>query len=235
MNNVSILLVEDDPNLRFLLDENLRGMGFSVRMATTGTEALEMVQNESFDLCIFDVMLPEIDGFSVAAVLNRKAPQVPFIFLTARDEETDRIQGFKIGADDYIVKPFSLRELHYRILVVLRRMNPGFSLPQKAAKYEIGSLSFNSLSRELVIKDTKRKLSQREAMLLHILLQTPGKYVQRTDILNFVWGNDNYFTSKSMDVYITRIRKILKDDPSLEIENLYGNGFRIKHTEEQEG
>lgn len=229
-NKIHILLVEDDVNLGYLMLENLKVKGFSAVLAKTGTEALQFIETETFDLAIIDVMLPEVDGFTIAAKLRDKNKQVPFIFLTARAQEKDRILGFEIGADDYITKPFSFKELHYRILVILRRMN----VTMHAAKeklIELGPLVFNPLQRHLIINGEVRKLSQREAGLMNILLQNTGEYVTRSEILLKVWGNDDYFTAKSMDVYITRLRKFLKENAGFEIENLYGTGYRIKYTE----
>lgn len=227
---IHILLVEDDVNLGYLIQENLQVKGFKATLAKTGVEALQLIETERFDLAIIDVMLPEVDGFTIARKLHEKNDLIPFIFVTARSQEKDRIHGFELGADDYITKPFSFKELHYRILVILRRMNINTS-SVKEKLIELGHLVFNPLQRHLTIKGQTRKLSQREAGLINILLQNTGEYVTRSEILLKVWGNDDYFTAKSMDVYITRLRKFLKEDAGFEIENLYGTGYRIKYTE----
>lgn len=226
--HTDILLVEDDKNLGYLLRENLVSKGFNITLAETGEAGLLEINSNDFDLCIFDVMLPELDGFSLARKFKSAHPEKPFIFLTARSVEYDKLQGFEIGADDYITKPFNFKELLYRINVILRRSNPKNTI-KESGKMLLGSLAFHPDQRKLQIGTEERKLSQREAGLLQILLQNQGEYITKSEILKFVWGNDDYFTGKSMDVYITRIRKILKTDPLFEIENLYGTGYRIKY------
>lgn len=226
--SVQILLVEDDINLSYLLEENLTAKGFSVALAKTGTAGLELSAKTDFDICILDIMLPELDGFTLAEMILQKQPHLPIIFLTARVLEKDKLHGFEIGADDYITKPFSFKELYARIMAILRRVNfiaPSYTENENLA---IGSLILYPAQRMLSVNGLQRKLSQREAGLLHMLLLHNGKYVNRSEILKKVWGNDDYFTAKSMDVYITRIRKLIKDDPTLEVENLYGTGYRIR-------
>jgi len=227
----NILLVEDDKNLGYLLRENLVAKGFRVQLAETGEQGLIELNNNDFDLCIFDVMLPQLDGFSLAGKLKQAHPDKPFIFLTARSVEKDKLHGFEIGADDYITKPFNFKELLYRINVILRRLSPALATTEPD-KLVLGSLVFHPNQRKLQVGDEEKKLSQREAGLLHVLLQNQGEYIAKGEILKSVWGNDDYFTGKSMDVYITRIRKLLKADPLIEVENLYGTGYRIKYNAE---
>ncbi len=225
---VQILLVEDDINLGYLLQENLTAKGFLVAVARSGRLGLELAARTDFDMCLLDVMLPELDGFTLAQMLRQQHPSLPIIFLTARVQEKDKLHGFEIGADDYVTKPFSFKELHCRILAILRRVNfiaPGH---EENENLSIGSLILYPSQRMLSVNGLQRKLSQRESGLLHMLLQHNGRYVNRSEILKKVWGNDDYFTAKSMDVYITRIRKLIKDDPTLEVENLYGTGYRIR-------
>lgn len=226
IENSSILLVEDDINLSYLLLENLRGKDFDVTLRQDGREALDAVKNARFDLCLIDVMLPEVDGFSVADALRRHAPGTPFIFLTARAQEQDKLHGFNLGADDYITKPFSFKELYCRMMVALRR-KVNTDMPAEEHTIEAAALSLNIAQRMLTINGISKKLSYREAGLLQVLLEHKGRFVNRSEILKRIWGNDDYFTAKSMDVYLTRIRKLLKDAPDLEIENLYGTGYRI--------
>lgn len=223
-----ILLAEDDTNLGYLLIENLQAKGMSVTLAKTGAEAINLIAERQFDLCIFDIMLPDADGFMLADNL-RKQSTTPFIFLTARALENDKLHGFEAGADDYILKPFSFKELYYRIMVVLRRQQRDTAILTEDIPIYLGSIRLQPLQRMLSVAGKEKKLSQREAGILHILLQQPGTYVNRSEILKKVWGNDDYFTAKSMDVYITRIRKLLKEDDNVEIENLYGTGYRIIH------
>jgi DNA-binding response OmpR family regulator len=225
---VQILLVEDDLNLSYLLQENLTAKGFSVSLARSGKAGLELAANTDFDICLLDIMLPEMDGFTLAQALRQKDATLPIIFLTARVQEKDKLHGFEIGADDYVTKPFSFKELYCRIIAVLRRVNFIAPTHTEIENLSLGSLVLYPSQRMLSVNGQQRKLSQRESGLLQMLLQHNGKYVNRSEILKKVWGNDDYFTAKSMDVYITRIRKLIKDDPSLEVENLYGTGYRIR-------
>lgn len=222
-----MLLVEDDLNLGYLLVENLKAKGFDVTLVQTGKAAIQEINRNSFDVCLFDIMLPETDGFTVAEKMREKNASVPFIFLTARTQEKDKLHGFELGADDYVTKPFSFKELHCRIMVALRRIH--ITPPQKNNEtISVGVTILNTMQRILSINGKERKLSQREAELLAVLMRNKGDYVSRSEILNNVWGRDDYFTAKSMDVYMTRIRKLIKEDASLEIENLYGTGYRIR-------
>lgn len=224
-----ILLAEDDVNLSYLVIENLAAKGFEITHVQDGTAGIDAIGKDTFDLCIFDVMMPGVDGFSLAKTLVSHNKKIPFLFLTARGMEGDKLLGFEIGADDYITKPFSFKELFARIQVILRRKTtastPGNEL------LELGNLSLKPDLRMLRILDTERKLSQRESELLAILLRNAGTYVPRAEILKYVWGNDDYFTTKSMDVYVTRLRKLLKEGSGIEIENLYGSGYRVRLTE----
>lgn len=226
VQDIRILLVEDDVHLSYLLMENLSSKGFEVMLAKDGRTAMDMIDKYCYDLCIIDVMLPGVDGFTFAERLRRQAMGTAFIFVTARVQEQDRVHGFELGAEDYIVKPFSFKELYYRILVALRRKVQPVAPPQD---YEIayGEVVLNPSQRTMQIGAQTKKLSHRESGLLQVLLEQKGRYVTRSEILKRVWGNDDYFTGKSMDVYVTRLRKLLKDAPSLEVENLYGTGYRI--------
>jgi DNA-binding response OmpR family regulator len=227
-----ILVLEDDINLGYLLVENLSAKGFEVTLKQNGKAALESIRQYQYELCIIDIMLPEIDGFSVAETLRKECPGTPFIFLTALLQEQNKIKGFEIGADDYITKPFSFKELYYRVLVALRRKK---ELVTREADYviEAHNLLLDPSSRMLTVNGQTKKLSYREAGLLQILLEHKGRYVNRSEILKRLWGNDDYFTGKSLDVYITRVRKLIKDSTALEIENLYGIGYRVKELQVQ--
>lgn len=227
LEKIRILLVEDDANLGYLLVENLRAKGMEVTHAQTGNEGMSAIQKSSFDLCILDIMLPEIDGLKLGAKLKFAYPSTPFIFLSARMQEQDRLTGFETGADDYVTKPFSFKELYYRIMVILKHKNIA-AQPNEPEKVNMGTVTLSPKERILYINGLGKKLSRREADLLSKLMQNAGNYVSRCEILRQVWGNDSYFSAKSMDVYITRIRKLLKEEPSLEIENLYGSGYRIR-------
>jgi len=225
---IKMLLVEDDVNLGYLLVENFRTQGFDVTLAQTGKAAIQEINSTAFDICVFDIMLPETDGFTVATKMKEKDPTIPFIFLTARTQEKDKLHGFELGADDYVTKPFSFKELLCRIMVALRRIHvaPKLNVNEMLS---IGLSTLNITQRMLSIAGKeRRKLSQREAELLAMLMRHKGDYVSRSEILKAVWGRDDYFTAKSMDVYMTRLRKLIKEDASLEIENLYGTGYRIR-------
>lgn len=224
---IHILLVEDDVNLGYLIVENLQAKGVEVTLAKTGKEGMNAIQNSTFDLCILDIMLPEIDGLKLGARLKSLHPATPFIYLSARMQEADRIGGFETGADDYVTKPFSFKELYYRIMVILKRSNI-LVQTSETDPIMLGNTVLNTQNRTLYINGLEKKLSRREADVLSKLMHHAGKYVSRSDMLKQVWGNDDYFSAKSMDVYITRIRKLLKDEPSLGIENLYGSGYRIR-------
>ena len=227
VHNLQVLVVEDDLNLGYLLMENLHDKGFKVTLAANGTEGIQAVSHNRFDLCILDIMLPGEDGFAVAKSLRIRHPETPFIFLTARNMEADRLHGFELGAEDFITKPFSFKELYYRIQVILRR-TPKAVADDEPATISMGKVSLQPERRILLVNGRQSKLSQRETELLHLLLQHPNSYIERAEILKQLWGRDDYFAAKSMDVYLSRIRKLLKDDPTLEIENLYGNGYRIR-------
>ncbi len=228
--SIRILLVEDDVNLGYLMVENLEAKGIEVTLAKTGREGLEAINNSNYDLVILDIMLPETDGLSLGARLKALHPATPFIYVSARMQEKDKIAGFETGADDYITKPFSFKELHYRIMVILKRMQHTHVLEEPKQLSLSRSTLFTS-ERILNTNNTDKKLSKRESELLAMLMLQPGTFISRSEILKMIWGTDDYFSAKSMDVYITRIRKLLKDDASLEIENLYGSGYRIKVNE----
>lgn len=223
-----VLLVEDDLNLGYLMVENLETRDIKVTLAQNGNEALSIITGGDFDLCILDIMLPGTDGLTLGAKLKTKHPTIPFIFVTARMQEADKLTGFETGADDYITKPFSFKELYYRIMAIQKRMNISLLQAQDADEVRMQNVQLNAKERLLTVNGTIKKLSRREADVLCKLMQSPGQFISRSEILKQIWGNDDYFTAKSMDVYMTRIRKLLRDEPGLEIENLYGSGYRIK-------
>ncbi len=221
-----ILFVEDDANLGLLLKENLDNKGFEVRWCKDGASGLEAFMNKEYDLCILDVMLPVKDGFTLSKEIRAINNDMPIIFLTARALHEDRIHGLEIGADDYITKPFSTQELYLRINAILRRtQNKTTLFSEKVNK--VGRYLFDYTKMTLQIGDEVRRLSSKEADLLCILIRNREELVPRSVILNKVWGNDDYFSAKSMDVYISKIRKMLKEDPGIEILNAYGTGFKL--------
>lgn len=221
-----ILLVEDDVNLSFLLKSNLEPEGYIVECITDGKSAWNSFNAQHFDLCILDVMLPKQDGFTLAQMIRTHNAHIPIIFLTARIMKEDVYKGFEAGADDYILKPFTAKELLFRIKALLRRTT---APPTDAANktYTIGNLLFNYTSREVTGKNGIKKLSTKENELLRILCESKNTVLNRNRLLLEVWGNDDYFVSKSLDVYITRLRKILIDDPNVNIQNYHSIGYKI--------
>ena len=220
-----ILFVEDDPNLGVLLKENLDNKGFETSWYKDGAEGIEAFMCQPFDICILDVMLPAKDGFTLSKEIRALNSDIPIIFLTARSMHEDRIHGLEIGADDYITKPFSTHELYLRINAILRRTQSKAGNQDKVKK--IGRYLFDYKKMTLQIDENIHRLSSKEADLLYLLIQNKEEFVPRSVILNKVWGNDDYFSAKSMDVYMSKVRKLLKNDPDVEILNAYGSGFKL--------
>lgn len=220
----SILLVEDDKNLSTLLKEFLEVKGFSVTQAFNGVEALSVVNKENFSIIIIDVMMPKMDGFSFAKKIVAMEIQTPFLFLTAKSMMNDKIEGLKIGADDYITKPFSMEELILRINIILRRASANNF---EESSFSIGLYKFNYDERSLIINDAIQKLTSKENELLKLLCINMNSIVERSIALNKIWKDDTYFNSRSMDVYITKLRGYLKGDPSIEIINIHGTGYKL--------
>ncbi|MCL4156577.1 UNVERIFIED_CONTAM: hypothetical protein GTU68_042904 [Idotea baltica] len=224
---LKILLAEDDPNLGMLLQEYLIAKNYDVELARDGNEGLDIfLKDEGFDMCLLDVMMPKKDGFSLAKEIRLKNEDVPIIFLTAKSMKEDTIQGFKSGADDYITKPFSMEELLMRIAAIFRRVNK--QEPENAPEsYNIGSYKFDTIGLKLSIDDSSTKLTTKESELLKLFCQNINKPVSRSFALKLIWGDDSYFNARSMDVYITKLRKHLKGDENIKILNLHGEGFKL--------
>ncbi|VAX28879.1 Transcriptional regulatory protein rprY [hydrothermal vent metagenome] len=221
-----ILLVEDDPNLGGLIKEFLIVKGYDVDLAQDGEEGLKKYNSEKFDICILDIMLPKMDGFTLAREIRSVDKMIPIIFLTAKSQHEDKIEGFKIGGDDYITKPFSMEELLYRIDAILRRVgNSEKDNSQHPVK--IGKLEYDFNKRTLSFDGEKIKLTTKENELLNLLVMKRGETVSRSEALIKIWRSDNYFNSRSMDVYITKLRAHLKADNSIEIINVHGEGFKL--------
>jgi len=222
-----ILLTEDDPNLGMLLQEYLQAKGFTTDLAKNGEQGLNFfLEKGGYDMCIFDVMMPKKDGFSLAKEIRMKYKDVPIIFLTAKSMKEDAIHGFKVGADDYITKPFSMEELLMRMKAILRRINKQEPDIQ-VNNFKIGAYDFDSQTNNLIINDSQNKLTTKESELLKLLCQNKNQSVSRSFALKLIWGDDSYFNARSMDVYITKLRKHLKGDPSLQIMNMHGEGFKL--------
>ncbi len=226
MTGYRLLLVEDDPNLGTLLDESLRQQGYSVRLEKDGLKGRDAVKEEFFDLCLIDVMLPVMDGFTLVGEIRRSGISTPIIFLTAKSLREDRIEGFKLGADDYVTKPFSMEELILRIRAVLRRSGKG-GPDAEMKSIRIGAYLFDPLERTLELGKDTRRLTGKEAELLHLLAIHMNETLSRPVTLEKIWGEDNFFSSRSMDVYISKLRKYLGADGSVRISNVHGKGFRL--------
>ncbi|MBK9736665.1 MAG: response regulator transcription factor [Saprospiraceae bacterium] len=219
-----ILYVEDDETLSFVTKDNLELHGYKVDHCLDGESGIECFFNGTYDLCILDVMLPKMDGFALAEKIRATDPNVPILFLTAKSLKEDRIHGLRIGADDYITKPFSIEELILKIEVFLRRKYVSVSTNDQ---YKIGQYNFDYRNLILSFEGTERSLTQKEADLLKMLLDHKNNVVKRSLILQKLWGEDDYFLGRSMDVFISRLRKYLSEDPKIKLDNIHGVGFKL--------
>ncbi len=228
-SKASILLVEDDKNLGFVVKDFLTESGYKVDLAENGQMAISMYGAILYDLILLDIMLPYKDGFSVAEEIRKKDNHTPIIFLTAKAMKEDKIHGFKIGADDYITKPFSTEELLLRIEAVLRRTKKSNQneVVEKEI-FHIGSYTFDATNQIITIGNNSRNLTKKEADVLRLLCINKNQLVRRDFALKLIWGEDDYFMGRSMDVYITKLRKILKDDPRVSIQNVHRTGFKLE-------
>ncbi|HRZ96926.1 MAG TPA: response regulator transcription factor [Paludibacter sp.] len=222
---VKILLCEDDENLGMLLREYLQTKGYDADLQPDGEAGLKAFNKNKYDMCILDVMMPKKDGFALAADIRALNAEVPIVFLTAKSMKEDILQGFKLGADDYLSKPFSMEELLYRIESILRRVKG------KKAKdviiYRIGGFTFDSQKQLLTYEGQAKKLTTKESELLNLLAANANNILERNFALKTIWVDDNYFNARSMDVYITKLRKLLKDDQNVAIINIHGKGYKL--------
>lgn len=225
---VSVLLAEDDRNLGNLLKEYLETKGYDTRLAVNGKEAYDLFSKNKFDLCMLDVMMPVKDGFTLAREIRTMDKNVPIVFLTAKSMKEDTIEGFSVGADDYITKPFSMEELLLRITAILRRVKNQTIKQSEQNEFTIGKYKFNYTNRTLELKSKKEELTTKEADLLKLLCINSNDVVDRNFALRTVWQNDSYFSARSMDVYISKLRKYLNEDPKVEILNIHGRGFKLR-------
>jgi len=221
---ISILVVEDDPNLGTLLSEYLRAKGHNTTLAVNGQEGYETFVKGSYDFLILDVMMPVKDGFSLAKDIRGIDKNVPILFLTAKSMKEDTLEGFSVGADDYMTKPFSMEELLARMNAILRRIG---SAQQSKDEFEIGNFKFLYTKQKLVVGEDEQKLTTKENELLKLLCTNQNGILERNNALKAVWGDDNYFNGRSMDVYITKLRKYLRPDERIEIVNVHGKGFKL--------
>jgi len=227
--SINILLVEDDINLGSILKEFLDIKGYKTIHCLDGLKGLNSFKKNDFQLCILDVMMPKLDGFSLAGEIRKINSDVPIIFLTAKSMQTDKIEGLKIGADDYITKPFSTEELFLRIGAILKRTQKT-KLPInniELNEFQIGKYFFDYKSRLLLFYENERRLTSKESELLKLLCENNNRLLERTTALKLIWSDDNYFTSRSMDVYIAKLRNYLKEDSSIQINNVHGLGFKL--------
>ena len=224
-----ILIAEDDENLGIIISEYLQTKveGYKTTLCRNGKEAWEKFEENGYDFCIFDVMMPVEDGFTLARRVREKNERIPILFLTAKSMREDRIEGFKIGADDYLTKPFSMEELVYRIKAILKRVEQQNEIQKEITEYEIGNYTFNVTSQKLMHDGEEQKLTSKESELLKILASKQNQVVDRSEALKKIWGDDSYYNSRSMDVYVTKLRKYLKQDSSIEIMNVHGKGFKL--------
>ena len=227
LKGVKILLLEDDANLGALVQEHLTMHGYEVTLCSDGQAGLERFRQDHFHLCLVDIMMPRMDGFSFVEEIRRHDEQISVIFLTAKSLKEDKIKGFKLGCDDYLTKPFSIEELLLRIQAILKRSHSGLKDKELPAIFQIGNYQFDHKRQILTIKSKKYRLTAREADVLRLLCLHMNETLERGVALLEIWGDDNYFNSRSMDVYITKLRKYLKEDPRVEILGIHGRGFRL--------
>ena len=224
-DNIKIMLCEDDENLGMLLREYLQAKGFSAELYPDGEAGYRAFMKQKYDICILDVMMPKKDGFTLAQEIRQANADVPIIFLTAKQLKEDILEGFKIGADDYITKPFSMEELVFRVEAILRRVRGKKN--KESSVYRVGNFTFDTQKLLLTIGDKQTKLTTKENELLALLCSHANEILQRDFALKTIWIDDNYFNARSMDVYITKLRKHLKDDPQIEIINIHGKGYKL--------
>jgi len=222
-----VLLCEDDPNLGTLLSEYLVAKGFETDLATDGLEGSKLYKRNTYDFIILDVMMPVKDGFTLASEIRQEDKHTPILFLTAKSMKEDTLHGFQAGGDDYMTKPFSMEELLVRMNAILRRTS---ALPEndgEAVEYSVGKYKFDYNKQRLMLNETEIKLTTKENELMYLLCKHKNGVMERSYALKAIWGDDNYFNGRSMDVYIAKLRKHLKEDPAVEIINIHGRGFKL--------
>jgi DNA-binding response OmpR family regulator len=222
-----VLLAEDDKNLGSVLRAYLEAKGYNTTLCVDGKEALETFKRNEFDFCILDIMMPVMDGFTLAKEIRKMDKKIPFLFLTAKSMQEDKIHGFELGADDYLTKPFSMEELLLRIQAINRRIE---SMQKEKAEdnlFKFGAFTFDYNRQLLILDKNQQKLTSKEADLLKLLCLNINDVLDRSVALNKIWYDDSYFNARSMDVYITKLRKYLKEDPTVELINVHGVGFKL--------
>ena len=224
-NKLHILLCEDEESLGMLVREYLQAKGYDAELYLDGEAGYKAFVKGKYDMCLLDVMMPKMDGFTLAREVRSLNSEVPIKFLTAKNLKDDILEGFKLGADDYLTKPFSMDELVYRMEAILRRVKARSR--QMATRYQLGRFTFDTQRQLLSIDDKSTKLPTKERALLTMLCTHMNDILERDLALKTIWIDDNYFNARSMDVYITKLRKHLKDDPNVEINNVHGKGYRL--------
>lgn len=224
---VNILLVEDDLNLGIILSDQLKSDGYAVSLCNNGVEAMQRFNEDKFHLCIFDVMLPRKDGFTLTRDIRKTNSAIPILFLSARGMTEDKVEGFNAGGDDYLSKPFSIEELQLRIKALLKRVNIKVD-EKEQTKYALGIFVFDTENQTLVLKDQVKTLTKKEVQILKLLFKHKNQVVSREVILNAIWGQNDYFVGRSLDVFITKLRKYLREDPKILISNIHGVGFKFE-------
>jgi DNA-binding response OmpR family regulator len=224
---IKILLVEDDTSLGYVISDQLRSDGYHVTVCNDGSDGFKRFNSEVFHLCIFDVMMPKKDGFSLARDVRRMNEHIPILFLTAKSMTEDKVEGFRSGGDDYLTKPFSIEELRVRVEALLKRVNIQTQKEEETI-LQIGKYTFDSLNFKLAHPNFEKTLTKKEAQIVHILYKFKNQVVPRDVVLNAVWGQDDYFVGRSLDVFITKLRKYFKEDPAISISNIHGIGFKLE-------
>ena len=226
-----ILLAEDDADFASVLKQYLEIYDYTVFCAEDGEEALKLFQKETFNICVFDVMMPKIDGFTLAEKIIKINPEIPFVFLTARQLKEDKIKGLKLGADDYIIKPFEADELVLRLNNILKRSEKSTVAASVSEEISIGKYIFHTKRLELKFEKKIQQLTEKEASLVFFFYQNKNQLLKREEILNAVWGNDDFFSGRSMDVFISRLRKYFSEDSAIKIESIRNVGLEFKISE----
>lgn len=234
-NKTKVLLAEDDKNLGTILKSYLEAKGFETTLTINGQEAYDSFKEVDYDFCIIDIMMPVKDGFSLAKDIRKEDREVPILFLTAKSMQEDKLKGFELGADDYITKPFSMEELLVRMKAILRRVQEDKTKRDSNNIYQLGNFSFDYNRQLLSIKGKDQKLTSKESELLRLLCESVNNVLDRSEALKKIWKDDSYFNARSMDVYITKLRKYLREDPDVELMNVHGIGFKLIVKESNNG
>ena len=231
MEKRNILLVEDDFNLGIVVQDFLSLEGYTVHLCRDGKEGLQKFNKNNYDVCLLDVMLPEKDGYEIAEDIRKVDKEIPIIFLTAKSNPEDKVKGFKAGGDDYITKPFNREEFLLRIKAILRRANNEMDEYENEGIIILGGYELDFQNLKLSHQQEERKLTKRETAILKLLSENRNKVIERSLVLNLIWGDDNYFNGRSLDVFITKLRKYLKHDEDIQINNIHGVGFKLELNE----